>query len=98
LHPVGGFDINDIKGEVPMSDMLVRNVPPRMRRAIKERARVHGRSLSDEVKALLEEKLREPIKRRKLGDELFNLIPPEYRGDDLVFELPDQARKPPDFK
>ncbi len=41
-----------------MSDMLIRNMSPRMKRQIKERARAHGRSMSEEVKALLEEKLR----------------------------------------
>jgi hypothetical protein len=54
--------------------------------------------MSEEVKFLLEEKLREPSKRRKLGTELLNLVPPEYRGDDLVFEIPGRPRRPPDFK
>jgi len=81
-----------------MSDILIRNMPARMKRKIQERARVHGRSLSDEVKSLLEEKLREPVKDRKLGTELFNLVPPQYRGDDLIFEIRGRARKPPDFE
>jgi antitoxin FitA-like protein len=81
-----------------MSDMLIRNVSARLKRQIRERARTHGRSMSEEAKALLEEKLRERTKERKLGDELFNLVPPKYRGDDLIFEIPGPARKPPDFK
>ena len=81
-----------------MSDMLIRKVPPRMKRQIRERARAHGRSMSEEAKALLEEKLREHTKDRKLGTELSNLIPPKYRGDDLVFEIRGAARKPPDFE
>jgi len=28
---------------------------------------------------------------------LFNLVPPEFRGDDLIFEIPDLAEDPPDF-
>jgi plasmid stability protein len=81
-----------------MSDMLIRNVSSRMKRQIKERARMHGRSMSEEAKALLDEKLRENTKERKLGTELFTLVPPEFRGDDLIFEIPGKARKPPDFE
>jgi hypothetical protein len=28
---------------------------------------------------------------------LFNLVPPEYRSDDLVFEIPHVDSEPPDF-
>jgi hypothetical protein len=81
-----------------MSDILIRKVTPRMKRQIEQRARSHGRSLSEEVKALLEEKLRERDQQRKLGTELFNLVPRQYRGDDVVFKIPGTARKPPDFE
>ena len=41
-----------------MSDLLVRKVPPRMKRELKARARAHGRSLSEETKLVIEKGLR----------------------------------------
>jgi len=81
-----------------MSDLLIRKVTLHMKRQLRERARTHGRSLSEEAKALLEEALQKPAKDRKLGTELFNLIKPEHRGDDFVFEISGPAREPPDFE
>jgi len=81
-----------------MSDLLVRNVSPHTKRLLQQRARKHGRSLSEEAKYLLEQALQHPPQDRKLGTELFNLILPEHRGDDLMFEHPAPARQPPDFK
>ncbi len=81
-----------------MSDLLIRKVTQRMKRQLEERARMHGRSLSEEAKALLAEALQEPTKSRKLGTELFSLIKPEHRGDDLLFEIGGAPRKPPDFE
>jgi plasmid stability protein len=80
-----------------MSDLLVRKVPAHMKRQLRDRARAHGRSMSEEAKCLLEEALRKPAENRKLGTELFNLVRPEHRGDDLVFEHRGPARQPPDF-
>jgi plasmid stability protein len=81
-----------------MSDLLIRNVAPYMKREIQKRARARGRSLSDEAKILIQRALLQPEDRRKLGTEMFNMIRPEDRGDDLVFELPDDISEPPDFK
>jgi hypothetical protein len=54
--------------------------------------------LSDEVKALLREKLVQTRDGRKLGTEMFNLVRPEDRGDDLIFEIPGEASPPPDLE
>ena len=37
-----------------MSTITIRNVPPRLHRALKQRARLHGWSLNREVLAILE--------------------------------------------
>jgi hypothetical protein len=85
-----------------MSDLLVRNIPPGLRRQIKERAEKNRHSLSDEVKLLIQEALAQPSRRRKLGPRdkfgtyLFSLLEDEYRSDDLVFEVRDYPT-PPDF-
>jgi hypothetical protein len=33
-----------------------------------------------------------------MGDALLALIPEKYRGDDLVFEIPEDPSTPPDFE
>jgi plasmid stability protein len=80
-----------------MSDMLIRNVSSRMKRQIKERARTHGRSLSEEVKELIDRGLQAPQDTRNVGTFLEQLVPSKYRGDDLVFEYRGDMPKPPDF-
>lgn len=81
-----------------MSDLLIRDIDPEMKRRVEERARAHDRNLSDEVKSLIQKGLDgNDVAPRKLGTEMFNLIPPEYRSDDLVFESPDVPSDPPDF-
>jgi hypothetical protein len=90
------------QGEQSMSDLLVRNIPPALRRQIKERAKKNRHSLSDEVKLLIQEALAQPSRRGKLGPGdkfgtyLFSLLEDEYRSDDLVFEARDYPT-PPDF-
>jgi hypothetical protein len=69
-----------------------------MKRQIQDRARAHGRSLSEEAKLLLNHALTAPEPQQNLGDWMRNLVPPEYRGDDLVFEFRDDFPKPPDFE
>ena len=81
-----------------MSDLLIRNVEPRLKREIETRARKHGRSLAEEAKALLRQALLVPEDNRKLGTLMYNLVPPEARGDDLVFEVPEEVSAPPDFE
>jgi plasmid stability protein len=81
-----------------MTDLLVRNIDPHLRRQLRERARSNGRSLSEEARLLLKQALAMPPDRRKMGAALFQLIPEEYRGDDLVFEVHGPASEPPDFR
>jgi plasmid stability protein len=80
-----------------MSDLLIRKMPAHMKRKIKERARAHGRSMSEEAQALIQAGLNTPESETKLGDWLFSLVPEEARGDDLVFEI-DDLPKPAEFK
>ena len=80
-----------------MTDLLIRNIDPDVKRDIEERAKAHDRSLSDEAKALLHAGLCAPTEQRKMGTWMRSLVPPEYRGDDLVFELRGPASPPPDF-
>lgn len=80
-----------------MSDLLIRKMTPRIKRLIKERARAHGRSMSEEAQALILKGLNTPEPEIKLGTWLFSLIPEEARGDDLVFEIDDRP-KPAEFE
>jgi plasmid stability protein len=80
-----------------MSDLLIRKMPPHMKRKIKERARAHGRSMSEEAQALIQKGLSAPEPEIRLGDWLFSLVPEEARGDDLVFEIQDWP-KPAEFE
>ena len=81
-----------------MSDLLIRKISPQLKRQIKERARTRGRSLSEEAKLLIERGLNAPEEHLKMGTWLFNLVRPEDRGDDLVFEYRGEFPKPPDFE
>jgi hypothetical protein len=83
--------------ERSMPDLLIRDIPLELKRQIERRARESEISLSDAAKNLIEKGLKGETTRRRLGTELFELIPPEFRGDDLVFEIPDVADEPPDF-
>jgi plasmid stability protein len=80
-----------------MTDLLIRNIDPELKRQLEERARQHKRSLSEEAKALIQGALAVPASR-KLGTELAGLIPIEYRSDDIVFETFEPVAEPPDFK
>jgi hypothetical protein len=86
------FDIIDI-----MSDLLIRKIAPRMKRQIKERARAHGRSMSEEARSLIQRGLNVPDTKQEFGTWLFSLVPKEARGDDLVFEIGDRP-KPAEFE
>lgn len=80
------------------TDLLIRKVNPQLKDELKKRARAHGRSLSDEAKAVLDDALKPRKPEKKMGTWMRSLLPPEFRGDDLVFERRDEVRKPPDFK
>jgi hypothetical protein len=81
-----------------MSDLLIREIDPKLKREIEKRARANGRSLSEETKALLDQALRGPEPPKKMGTWMFNLVRPEDRGDDLIFEYRGDFPKPPDFE
>ena len=80
-----------------MSDLLIRNIKPHLRRQIKERARKNRHSLSEEAQSLIQRGLAIPEPKQDLGEWLFSLVDEKYRGDDLVFEVKGYA-KPPDFE
>jgi plasmid stability protein len=81
-----------------MSDMLIRNIDSKLKREIEKRARAHGRSLSEEAKAVLRKGLDAPESERKMGTWMASLVRPEDRGDDLVFEYRGEISTPPDFE
>ena len=81
-----------------MSDLLIRNLKPALRRKIQERARKNHHSLSDEAKALIRKGLDAPDVAGGLGTRLFSLVRDEDRGDDLVFEVPGDVSEPPNFE
>lgn len=80
-----------------MSDLLIRDIKPHLKRQIKERARKHGHSLSEEVQTLIQRGLAVSEPKAGLGEWLFSLVDEKDRGDDLVFEVKDYP-KPPDFE
>jgi len=99
----GLFDIIDIKRMVmkhEATDLLIREVDPRLKSELRKRARAHGRSLSDEAKLILRKGVGEtpPLAQAGLGTQLFSMLPDEFRGDDLVFEYSGGAIEPPDFE
>lgn len=81
-----------------MSDLLVRDIEDDLKRLIEDSARSHRRSLSEEVKVLLREKLVDTNDNRKLGTAMFDFVRAEDRGDDFIFEIPGEASAPPDFE
>jgi hypothetical protein len=82
-----------------MSDMLIRNIEPKLKAEIEDSARKSKRSISREAKELLRLGLAtKKADKRKFGTWLFGLVPPKYRGDDLVFERNEPVRSPPDFE
>jgi hypothetical protein len=86
-----------------MSDILIRDVDSGLKRRIQESARRHQRSMSEELKELVRQGLATQSSQRKaipdgtLGDYLYSLVPEEFRGDDLVFEV-QEYQKPVEFE
>ena len=82
-----------------MSDLLIRNIKPQLKRKLAESARKHGQSLSAEAQDLLERGLSAPHSPDKnLGAWLYSLVREEDRGDDLVFGIPGGEVELPDFE
>ena len=80
-----------------MTDLLIRNIDPHLKRRLEESARSHRRSLS-EARMLLKKALIEPSDKRQMGTALSELVRKKYRGDDLVFEVPGKLSRPPHFE
>jgi plasmid stability protein len=80
-----------------VTDLLIRKIDPKLKRELEKRARAHGLSLSDEAKTVLGAALSGPEPQMKMGTWMASLVPPEDRGDDLVFEYRGDFPKPPDF-
>lgn len=81
-----------------MADLLIRDIDPELKRLVEERAFVHQRNLSDEIKALIRTGLTVPEDNMKMGTWISSLVRPEDRGDDLIFEHPGKMRPLPDFE
>jgi len=83
-----------------LSDLLIRNIDPHLKQQLEESARAHQRSLSEEARLLLKKALLQPAAKpeKGMGTVLMELVPEEFRSDDLVFEIPDKVRKPPNFE
>jgi len=82
-----------------MSDILVRNIRPELKREIEERARRNKRSLSREIEALLQRSLALSSSTEVgLGTQLSRLVPKEYWTEDFIQPRDDTERPPPDFK
>jgi plasmid stability protein len=93
LPASNNFDIIDIR----MTDLLIRNIDPKLKRRLEARARRSGRSLSEEAKALISRAMAETQPARGLGTELVKLF--RAVGPVEIEERPFQApRRPPDFE
>ncbi|MBW7950012.1 MAG: hypothetical protein H3C55_11760 [Pseudorhodoplanes sp.] len=77
---------------------MIRDLEPELKRAIEQRATADGKSLSEEAKKLLRERLDIPEPPKRLGTWMASLLPDEFRGDDLVFEIRGEISKPPEFE
>lgn len=79
-----------------MSDLLIRDINPELKRRLAEQARRDGRSLSEEAKVLLGRAMagKEPV--RGLGTALVEL----FRSTPVELELArdEMPRPPPDFE
>jgi plasmid stability protein len=81
-----------------MADLLIRDVGGRLKRQLEESARKNNHSLSEEAKAILRRALATEADDRKLGTMMSQLLAPEDRSDDYVFEIRGEISRPPDFE
>lgn len=80
-----------------MSDLLIRNLDPELKRRLEEQARRDGRSLSEEAKLLLNRGLKESAPGRPVGTALVE----HFRSaGPIELGLPrrELPRVPPDFE
>jgi plasmid stability protein len=83
-----------------LPDILVRDLPVELKKEIERRARKSGRSLSGEVKALLQDAMRskEPTPETSLWSRMRDSLPEDCRLDqDLVPPRSAEDRPPPEF-
>ena len=93
MSPTAGDDIYDIT----MTDLLIRNIDPKLKRRLEARARRSGRSLSEEAKALISQAMVATKSARGLGTELVELF--RSAGPlELEERRPEAPRRPPDFE
>ena len=71
-----------------MADLLIRGIGGRLKRQLEESARKINHSPSDEAKLLLQRALASGTDDRRLGTLMSQLLLPESRSDDYVFEPP----------
>jgi antitoxin FitA len=76
-----------------MTDLLIRDIEPRLKERLEESARKNNHSLSDEAKLLLQRSLASGTDDRRLGTLMSQLLPPESRSDDFVFEVPAEVSR-----
>ena len=77
-----------------MVDLLIRDIGPQLKRKLKESARRSNQSLSEEAKVILERALGTETDSRKLGTLVSQLLPPDSRSDDFVFETRSDFSRP----
>lgn len=80
-----------------MSDLLIRNMNPDLKRRLEARARRDGRSLSEEAKLLLNRGLGESRPGRPVGTALVELFKPAGPVE-LEAARREAPRLPPDFE
>ena len=86
-----------------MTDLLLRDIDPTLKRKLEQRARAHGRSLAEEASVLIERGMADESgvpgrsDARALGSRLFAMLPEQWRGDDLVFGSPRDLTEPAEF-
>ncbi len=78
-----------------MAAVTIRNLPEETHRAIKARAKQHGRSTEAEIRHILDEATR-PQNRVKLGTELANFAR-QFGGVDVDFNRSPSPIEPADF-
>jgi len=80
-----------------MADFLIRNISPKLRDALKARARRHSQSVSAEIKSILSRAINsEEAEETGIGTRMVELF--ENAGPfDLEIDRSEPARDPPDF-
>ena len=78
-----------------MAAIVVRNISPEAHRALRVRARQHGRSTEAEIRAIIDEAVR-PTTRMRLGSALATLAKP-FGGLDLEITRDKMPAEPVDL-